>query len=272
MKRKLLQEDELTSRMDDALRESKALKTTHPQATTIGYPEIKILTGKGFTTGVTSCCVLIIYNDDPNYFFGHHTSPEFLYNGQMYNLWDLLDDNLKQLTGSSAKKAILIGGDTKFFNQIAEFLAKNKIELVASYIDCYDQNMFLDGYSGKTVLFDPKNKTATVSSPALLKGPIELKEGHQSIFDHPEELIAVRAFTLEAYLPTLGKEGFKEFTEKQNGVAPVNAPRARRLSFFTPYEEGQNTAENTPDQKATTTKETIDSNPHKHKRRNSSIL
>lgn len=210
--------------------------SSFPNENKIGFPEFRILNSPAITVNISTCCVILLFNElDKEYFFGH-------YNSRIYRLsegsHDLFDDLKLGISQIKHPKAIVIGGDTLFFTEIVSFLKDANIQIVASYLDDADENEINDAFTNKAVTFNPASKTAMVYSPILSSGKIELKDQQISLYNLQEDLLKGREATIQLYLQS-------EFrlppTERKS-----TPPSGRRFSLSnTTHDSSQKTRQKT---------------------------
>lgn len=225
-------------------------KHLYQKYTYVSFPEYKVVTNVGMTAGITSCCVIILYNDNNTnspYVFGHFNSIEFSRgNGVMSNLFkDELPKAIAEAELATDKlKAMVVGGDANFFHEICAYLKKNNIEITASYLDEYATNRANADYCNKAVIFEPKFKKLIIYTPILPRGTLVLQEGkHILLRDYQQQLISA----ISHYNDLLVSYEIKPELEPQNQQQQLQGPPKRRFSMFEETElKKQETEEKDP--------------------------
>lgn len=162
----------------------------------------QILDKPSFTTDIDSCCAFVIFNDQKQFIMGHYPSRIFYFKGKQYDLFatvlpQLLQEFKLQNKSEARLQALLVGGNTNFFNELHEYLKECKIQIVGTYLDRFDKHNFIEiSLYNKTLAFFPDKKIGVIYSPMLELCKETLNHKKLEPQKQSESVAALRASTL----------------------------------------------------------------------------
>jgi len=179
----------------------------------VSFPEGKILETISYTADIDRCCAFVIFNEAKQYILGHFNSESYENKGTTIDLFkdkipNLLLELKKVNHDTSPLKAILVGGNKRFFNKTKAFLSNEcKIQIIGTYLDEYDTSNFIEpSLYQKTLIFYPNNKTGVILTPLLIAASEILNGKDISPYKNYQNILALRRNTLLHYDSLIGMD------------------------------------------------------------------